>query len=150
MAAIGIGSMVGTGIFALLGQAVVTAGRDVYANFLIAGAIAFLSGLSYARLAAKHPVNGGIVEYLFQAFPSKFAARCLSLMGTGLAVALAVLLILAFLKWPAAYRWLTLAPLVIAGMTIWNAFNLVSSLWPSEFWRWTGIAVNALGSLAAL
>jgi amino acid transporter len=80
VAAIGIGSMVGAGIFALLGQAAVTAGCDVYASFLIAGAIAFLSGLSYARLAVKHPVNGGIVEYLFQAFPAKFAARCLSLI----------------------------------------------------------------------
>jgi hypothetical protein len=66
-------------------------------------------------------------------------------MGAGLAVALAVLLILAFLKWPSTYRWLTLAPLVIAGMTTWNAFKLDPSLWPSEFWRWAGIAVNALG-----
>jgi len=80
VAAIGVGSMVGAGIFALLGQAASVAGTGVYASFLIAGVIAFLSGLSYARLAVKHPVNGGIVEYLFQAFPSRFAARCLSLI----------------------------------------------------------------------
>lgn len=80
VAAIGVGSMVGAGIFALLGQAASVAGKGVYASFLIAGVIAFLSGLSYARLAVKHPVNGGIVEYLFQAFPSRFAARCLSLI----------------------------------------------------------------------
>ena len=80
VAAIGVGSMVGAGIFALLGQAAMTAGNGVYASFLIAGVIALLSGLSYVRLAVRHPVNGGIVEYLFQAFPSKFAARGLSLV----------------------------------------------------------------------
>ena len=80
VASIGIGSMVGAGIFALLGQAANVAGSGVYASFLIAGVIAFLSGLSYARLAVRHPVNGGIVEYLFQAFPSRFMARCLSLI----------------------------------------------------------------------
>lgn len=80
VAAIGVGSMVGAGIFALLGQAATTAGNGVYASFLIAGVIAFLSGLSYARLAVSHPVNGGIVEYLFQAFPSRFVARSLSLV----------------------------------------------------------------------
>ena len=80
VASIGIGSMVGAGIFALLGQAANVAGSGVYASFLIAGVIAFLSGLSYARLAVRHPVNGGIVEYLFQAFPSRFMARFLSLI----------------------------------------------------------------------
>lgn len=80
VAALGIGSMVGAGIFALLGQAATVAGSGVYASFLIAGVIAFLSGLSYSRLAVRHPVNGGIVEYLFQAFPSRFVARCLSLI----------------------------------------------------------------------
>jgi amino acid transporter len=80
IAAIGVGSMVGAGIFALLGQAAMTAGNGVYASFLVAGLIALLSGLSYVRLAVRHPVNGGIVEYLFQAFPSKFAARGLSLV----------------------------------------------------------------------
>jgi amino acid transporter len=80
VAAIGIGSMVGAGIFALLGQAAVAAGRDVYASFLIAGVIAFLSGVSYAKLAVRYPTNGGIVEYLSRAFPSPVVARGLSLL----------------------------------------------------------------------
>jgi amino acid transporter len=80
VAAIGIGSMVGAGIFALLGQAAVAAGRDVYASFLIAGLIAFLCGLSYARLAVRYPSNGGIAEYLRLAFPSGLVARSLTLV----------------------------------------------------------------------
>lgn len=80
VAAIGIGSMVGAGIFALLGQAAVSAGRDVYASFVIAGVIAFLSGVSYARLAVRYPTNGGIVDYLARAFPSPIVARGLALL----------------------------------------------------------------------
>ena len=86
VAAIGVGSMVGAGIFALLGQAASVAGTGVYASFLIAGVIAFLSGLSYARLAVKHPVNGGIVEYLFQAFPSRFAALSRKTVSSGTSI----------------------------------------------------------------
>ncbi len=81
VAAIGVGSMVGAGIFALLGQAATTAGNGVYADFLVAGVMALLSGLSYARLAVHLPVNGGIVEYLFQAYPLRFAARPLCLIN---------------------------------------------------------------------
>ncbi|MGY3450503.1 APC family permease [Bradyrhizobium sp. USDA 4353] len=80
VAAIGVGSMVGAGIFALLGQAVTAAGKQVYASFLAAGAIAILSGLSYARLAVRFPTNGGIVEYLAQAFPSPRVAGGLALL----------------------------------------------------------------------
>ncbi len=80
VSAIGIGSMVGAGIFALLGQAAVAAGRDVYASFVIAGVIAFLSGVSYAKLAVRYPSNGGIVEYLGRAFSAPIVARGLSLL----------------------------------------------------------------------
>lgn len=68
VAALGIGSMVGAGIFALLGQAALAAGKDVYLSFLIGGAAALLSGYSYAKLAARYPSSGGIMEYFNRAF----------------------------------------------------------------------------------
>lgn len=63
VAALGIGSMVGAGIFALLGQAALMAGSDVYLSFAIGGVIALLSGYSYARLAARYPSSAGIMDY---------------------------------------------------------------------------------------
>ncbi|MBT4905284.1 MAG: amino acid transporter, partial [Rhodospirillaceae bacterium] len=48
--AMGIGAMVGAGIFALLGQAGAVAGSAVFISFLIAGGIALLSGYSMGRL----------------------------------------------------------------------------------------------------
>lgn len=65
---IGIGSMIGAGIFALLGEAGAIAGSAVWISFLIGGAIALLSAYSIGRLGARYPAAGGIVEYLVQGF----------------------------------------------------------------------------------
>lgn len=68
--ALGIGSMIGAGIFALLGQATLAAGRDVTLAFLGAGTVALFSGYSYARLAVRYPSSGGIWCILKKAFLS--------------------------------------------------------------------------------
>ena len=80
VSALGIGSMVGAGIFALLGQAALMAGRDVYLSFAIGGVVALLSGYSYARLASRFPSSGGIMDYFDRAFPSPIIAGGLSLL----------------------------------------------------------------------
>jgi amino acid transporter len=66
--AIGIGSMVGAGIFALLGEAGAIAGSAVWISFVIGGGIALLSGYSMGRLGARYPAAGGVVEYLVQSY----------------------------------------------------------------------------------
>ncbi len=65
---LGIGSMVGAGIFIVIGQAGSIAGNIVWLSFLIGGAAALLSGYSLAKLALRYPSRGGIVEYLVQGF----------------------------------------------------------------------------------
>ncbi|MBT3929908.1 MAG: amino acid permease [Rhodospirillaceae bacterium] len=78
--AMGIGAMVGAGIFALLGQAGAVAGSAVFISFLIAGGIALLSGYSMGRLGARYPAAGGIVEYLVRGFGSGRFSGAMSLM----------------------------------------------------------------------
>lgn len=78
--ALGIGSMVGAGIFALLGQATLAAGRDVTLAFICAGTVALFSGYSYARLAVRYPSAGGIMVYFEKGFPSAALAGGLSLV----------------------------------------------------------------------
>ena len=68
VAALGIGSMVGAGIFALLGQAALVAGGETYLAFVIGGVVAGMSGYSYAKLAARYPKAGGIAVYFDEAF----------------------------------------------------------------------------------
>src|SRR3954469_11597975 len=65
---IGVGSMVGAGIFALLGAAGEVAGAAVWVSFLIAGAVALLQGYSFAKLGARYPTAGGLLEYVAKGF----------------------------------------------------------------------------------
>jgi amino acid transporter len=61
---IGVGAMVGAGIFSLLGAAGEVAGAAVWLSFVIAGAIAILQGYSFARLGARYPTAAGLLEYV--------------------------------------------------------------------------------------
>ncbi len=63
---IGVGSMVGAGIFALLGAAGEVAGSAVWISFLLAGGVAALQGYSFARLGARYPSAGGFLEYVIR------------------------------------------------------------------------------------
>src|SRR5918994_6384603 len=65
---IGVGGMVGAGIFALLGAAGEVAGAAVWLSFLIAGVIAALQGYSFAKLGARFPSAGGLIEYVARGF----------------------------------------------------------------------------------
>ena len=66
--AIGIGGMVGGGIFAVLGLAVQIAHGGAPVGFLLAGMIALITSYSYAHLSVAYPSQGGTVEFLNQAF----------------------------------------------------------------------------------
>jgi amino acid transporter len=65
---LGVGAMVGAGIFALLGQAGAVAGSAVWLSFLLAGVIASLLGYMVVKLGVRYPSRGGFVAYLVEAF----------------------------------------------------------------------------------
>src|SRR6201985_1030239 len=64
---IGVGAMVGAGIFALLGAAGEVAGAAVWLSVLIAGVGAGLQGSSFAKRGARCPSAGGLLEYVAKA-----------------------------------------------------------------------------------
>ncbi len=66
--AIGIGGMVGGGIFAVLGLAVKLAHGGTPVAFLLAGIIALITSYSYTKLSLTFPSQGGTVEFLNQAY----------------------------------------------------------------------------------
>ncbi|KQC03526.1 MAG: amino acid transporter [Methanoculleus sp. SDB] len=65
---IGIGGMVGGGIFAVLGLAVQLSGGGTPVAFAIAGVVALITGYSYAKLSVSCPGEGGTVSFLIRAF----------------------------------------------------------------------------------
>jgi len=65
---IGIGGMVGGGIFAVLGLAVLLAKGGTPIAFLLAGILALLTSYSYVHLSKKYPDRGGTVKFINQGF----------------------------------------------------------------------------------
>ncbi|KPK01253.1 MAG: amino acid permease, partial [Gemmatimonas sp. SG8_28] len=59
----GLGSILGTGIFVSIGIAAGVAGPAVVLAVALAAIVATFNGLSSAQLAASHPVSGGTYEY---------------------------------------------------------------------------------------
>jgi len=55
--ALGVGSMIGVGIFTLLGEAAAMAGSATYISFFIAGIIALLPGYSCGKIGARFQVR---------------------------------------------------------------------------------------------
>lgn len=80
VSALGIGAMVGAGVFAVMGQVAVVAGNNTYIAFIIGGLIAALSGYSYAILAVHFPEDGGLTAYFDRAFGSGRISGTLSLV----------------------------------------------------------------------
>ncbi len=69
----GIGIILGAGIYALIGKVVGVAGNTAWISFLIAAAIASLTGLSYAELASTYPKSAAEYTYVSKAFPNQKA-----------------------------------------------------------------------------
>lgn len=61
--ALGLGSIVGAGVFVSTGIAAGVAGPAVIIAVAIAAGVAVCNGLNSAQLAASHPVSGGAYEY---------------------------------------------------------------------------------------
>jgi APA family basic amino acid/polyamine antiporter len=66
LTALGIGAIVGTGIFVLTGKAAATsAGPAIVLSFVIAGIVSALAALCYAELASTVPVSGSAYTYVY-------------------------------------------------------------------------------------
>jgi APA family basic amino acid/polyamine antiporter len=59
----GLGSIVGTGVFVSIGIAAGIAGPALLVGIVLAALVAGANGMSSAQLAANHPVSGGTYEY---------------------------------------------------------------------------------------
>lgn len=69
---VGVGALIGGGIFTVIGPAVAQAGPALFIAFIIAGVVALLSSMSYAEMASIWPYQGASYAY------SKFAFEPIS------------------------------------------------------------------------
>ena len=66
--AIGVGGMMGAGLYTLLGLASTTAGVWLPVAFLVGGVVSVFSVYSYAKLGAVYPSRGGAAQFLIRCF----------------------------------------------------------------------------------
>ena len=128
---IGIGGMVGAGIFSILGVVAQAAGNAMWLAFAIGGVVALLSTYSYAKLGATFPSAGGAVHFLVKSFGDGVLAGGLNLfMWAGYIISLA-LYATAFGSYAATFVTTTPSPLllkslavaVVVLLTVVNAFG---------------------------
>jgi len=79
----GIGTILGAGIYVLIGQVAGTAGMLAPLAFLLASLLAGLSAFSYAELSTRFPKSAGEAVYVKQAFNSDTFAKIVGFMIVG-------------------------------------------------------------------
>ncbi len=77
---IGIGGMVGGGIFAVTGLTIELTRGAAPLAFVVAGIVALFTAYSYWKLTLRYPSRGGTVEFLNRAFGTGVAAGSLSIL----------------------------------------------------------------------
>lgn len=65
LTALGLGAIIGTGIFVILGKAIGDSGPAIVVSFVLAGVTCAFSALSYAELASSIPVSGSAYTYTY-------------------------------------------------------------------------------------
>jgi amino acid transporter len=129
---IGIGGMVGAGIFSILGVVAQAAGNAMWLAFAIGGVVALLSTYSYAKLGATFPSAGGAVHFLVKGFGDGVLAGGTNLfMWVGYIISLA-LYASAFGSYAATFVTTTPSPLLLKSLAIGAVIVLT--------------VINALGS----
>lgn len=129
--AIGLGAMIGAGLFFVWAPAAALAGPMLPAAIALAGAIAVLNALSTAQLAMEHPVSGGAYAYGRAEVGERvgFAAGWMFLTGkTASAAAIAV--IAGQHLWPAHAQWVAAA--AVAVLALLNMLGVRVTAWVSS------------------
>jgi basic amino acid/polyamine antiporter, APA family len=65
LTALGLGAVIGTGIFVIIGEAIGDSGPAIILSFVLAGVTCVFSALSYAELASSIPVSGSAYTYSY-------------------------------------------------------------------------------------
>ncbi|MGB7631299.1 MAG: APC family permease [Candidatus Deferrimicrobium sp.] len=130
--AIGVGGMVGGGIFAVLGLAVELARGGTPVAFALAGAVALLTTYSYAKLSVAYPSRGGTVTFLDRAFGAGMFTGSMNVLLWLSYVVMLSLYALAFGSYGATFlpeAWqaigkhvlISLSVITITGLNLFNA-----------------------------
>ncbi|MEN0083442.1 MAG: APC family permease [Leifsonia sp.] len=122
--AIGLGSMIGAGVFSAFSPAAAAAGAGLLIGLLVAGFIAFCNATSSAQLAAQYPTSGGTYVYgreRLGEWPGFFAGWSFVIGKTASSAAMA----LTFATYAVPGPWVKpVAVLAVAALTVVNTLGV--------------------------
>lgn len=140
---IGIGGMIGAGIFSILGVVAEAAGSAMPLAFVVGGIVALLSTYTYAKMGAKFPSAGGAVVFLVKGFgPGVLSGGVNLFMWIGYLISLAL-----YAHGFAAYAatFVTDAPTATLlkgiGVGVVLLFTFVNTLGAGSVGRWESVIV---------
>lgn len=140
----GVGTIIGSGIYAVISPAAATAGSGIWISFIIAAFVSMFTAFSYAELASALPSAGAEHNFLKKAFPKlpiiAFVVGCFIAIH-GAATIGAVALTFAdylnqFVKLPSAI----VAVVVIVLLTLVNVSGLKKASWINVSFTVTQVA----------
>jgi APA family basic amino acid/polyamine antiporter len=125
--AIGVGAIVGAGIFVVLGIAVGYAGPAVIVSMVIAATVALFTALSFAELGSAIPRQGGTYEFAYQLISpfAAFISGCMWLFGQTVAGAAVSLGLASYVV--AMFPFLSLKIVAISAALVLTVLNLVGT-----------------------
>src|SRR3989475_6625801 len=141
---IGVGGMVGAGIFSILGVVAHAAGNAMWLAFAVGGVVALLSTYSYAKLGAAFPSAGGAVHFLVKGYGDGVLAGGLNLfMWIGYIISLA-LYATAFGSYAATFVTATPSPLLLKSLAVGAVvvLTVVNAFGAGLMGRWETLIVT--------
>ena len=129
---LGVGAMVGAGIFALLGQAGAYAGAAVWLSFLLAGLMSAALGYALVKFGVRYPSSGGLIVYLTHGFASRRIVGVAAWLGYLTAIVVVGAMVAAsfgdyaatlFLDAEAGGMWSTFFAVVLVVAATWMAMS---------------------------
>ncbi len=128
----GLGTILGAGIYVLIGKIAGIAGLYAPLAFLIAAAVAALTGFSYAELTSRYPRAGGESIYVQQGFGVRMLSTLVGLLVATAGLVSAATITHGFVGYLSVFIELPATPvifavvLVLGGLAIWG---ILESAW---------------------
>jgi APA family basic amino acid/polyamine antiporter len=129
----GIGLILGAGIYVLIGEVAAITGNAMWISFLLAAAMATLTGLSYAELSSVFPKSAAEYVYVKAGFNSDFLALFIGCMTIFVAITSAATVAIGFSGYLAVllpgYPPILYAIGLVLALSFLNYYGIRESVW---------------------
>jgi len=127
----GLGTILGAGVYVLVGKVAGIAGLYAPIAFLISSIVAIFTGLSYAALSARYPRSAGEVVYINQAFSSATLSTWVGLCVIATGVVSAATMVNGFIGYLAVFIQIPsilAVTLIVVGITLIACWGIMESV----------------------